>query len=303
VSLAKRAKSAVRGAIARMPARMRLVIETGALFFVQRMLYEWRAPPPAAVSSAISPEHLHQLEADGFAVVPHFKTRAWCEAAHGELLDAMNRVDLTTRHNEDVRVFGIESLSKHAFEFATDSMLASLACRYAGSSEALLFCMGNKVEFRDGVPYGSGGEWHRDSFKRELKAMLYLTDVEESDGPFSILRGSHRGADIVRDTIRLAVRRGRLPDISATRLKDAGDHLGEGRPDRIAVLTGGSGTLLLFDGSAIHTGLPPKPGGRARIALTIYYCGKSDLESVRSYYRPLVKLNGDPGGGSDGRVG
>jgi hypothetical protein len=132
--------------------------------------------------------------------------------------------------------------------------------------------------------------------------MLYLTDVEESDGPFSILRGSHRGANIVRDTTRLAVRRGRPPDISATRLKDAGDYLGRGHPERMAVLTGGSGTLLLFDGSAIHTGLPPQPGGRARIALTIYYCGRSDLDSVRSYYRPLVKLNGDPGVGSDGEV-
>jgi len=216
VSLVKGAKSAVRGAIARMPSRMRLAAETGALFFVQRTLFEWRASQPAAVNSAISPEYLGQLEENGFAVLPDFKTREWCELAQGELLDAMNRVDLTTRHNEDVRVFGIESLSKHAFEFATDSMLASLACRYAGSSEALLFCMGNKVEYRDGVPYGSGGEWHRDSFKRELKAMLYLTDVEESDGPFSILSGSHRGANIVRDTTRLAVRRGRVPDISAT---------------------------------------------------------------------------------------
>jgi hypothetical protein len=177
-----------------------------------------------------------------------------------------------------------------------------LASRYAGSSEALLFCMGNKVEYHEGVVYGSGGEWHRDSFKRELKAMLYLTDVGESDGPFSILRGSHRGANIANDTTRLAIRRGRLPDISATRLKDAGDYLGKGRLDRMAVLTGGSGTLLLFDGSAIHTGSPPRPGGRARIALTTYYCGKSDLESVRSYYRPLVKLNGDPSGGTDSNL-
>lgn len=278
-------------------------IETAILFVLQRLMFWMRAQRPEPLRDAnsgpdaqLAGEWERRLWDDGYVAVPGFKSAAWCAQARQELLSLLDDPVVVTRHAEDLRVFGIETLCPTAREFAADPLLARLACTYARSREGLLFCMANKVSYQEGVPHGSGGEWHRDSFKRELKAMLYLTDVEQPDGPLSIVRGSHRGIGIVADAGRLVGRRGRLPAVSATRLQDAGDYFRKRCPNRVVDLTGESGMLLLFDASAIHTGLPPRSNGKPRLALTNYYSTQSELESFRAYYRPLVKLNGYPDG-------
>jgi len=294
-------KKVVRAGLGKLPPRLRLPLETGVLYFLQRALFEARARAPAAAvrayrepQSQLARDWEREVRSAGYVIIPGFKSQQWCAEARREALAAMGDASRVTRHKEDVRVFGIESISPKAREFAADPLLAMLACVYAGSDEALLFCMANKVEYRPQAEYGSGGEWHRDSFKRELKAMLYLTDVTASDGPFSIVRGSHRHTNIIADVVRLSVRRGPVPTLSATRLKDAGDFLRSREPHRTVRAIGSAGTLLLFDGSAIHTGSPPLPDGKPRIALTTYYSTRSELESIREYYRPFVRINGDP---------
>ena len=40
---------------------------------------------------------------------------------------------------------------------------------------------------------GSGDGWHMDSpFSNQFKAMCYLSDVRSVNGPFQILKGSHK---------------------------------------------------------------------------------------------------------------
>ena len=279
-----------------LPASARLMVETGVLLVLQRYLFLLKADRPrlsATLQGKLQQDLLRQVATRGFAIVPDFKSAEWCEQARAEVLRAMSSSDLTTRHVEDVRVFGIESLSPAAREFASDPMLHALACKYAASSEILLFCMANRVEYRDGAAHGSGGEWHRDSFKRELKAMLYLTDVQHTDGPLSIVSESHRLGRIAGDTARLAGRKKGdfISSVTATRLGDAGAYLGQGRQGRTVALTARQGSLLVFDGSTIHTGLLPEPGGAARLAFTNYYVTQRDAASIRAYYAPLVKLN------------
>jgi hypothetical protein len=42
-------------------------------------------------------------------------------------------------------------------------------------------------------PKGSGGEWHRDSYREQYKAFMYVTDVRsEAQGAFCFLPGSNR---------------------------------------------------------------------------------------------------------------
>ncbi|MBV9889704.1 MAG: phytanoyl-CoA dioxygenase family protein, partial [Rhizobacter sp.] len=215
----------------------------------------------------------------GFVVLPNYKSADWCSAMRSELLSAMGDGSRTTLHTEDTRLFGIENLSQRAASFASDPMLLSVASLYAKSRERLLFCMANRVSFREGVAFGSGGEWHRDSFRKEVKAMLYLSDVGAQDGPFCVLEGSHRGNRLARDvrSLAVAIKRGQVTGLTPTRLGDAGIRLAANEPERLLMLTANAGTLILFDGSLIHTGAPPQPGGKERWALTNYYC------SVRSY--------------------
>jgi hypothetical protein len=292
----KEMKVFLRQALGKLPLSFRLLIESGVLLVGQRVLFDLRSKPPLSAppaSATLLDALRQQVREHGYVVVPEFKSSVWCDEARREVLEIMNRPEAVTSHKEDVRIFGIEHLSRKAAEFASDPLISSVACSYARSREVLLFCMANRVEYCAGVPYGSGGEWHRDSFKRELKAMLYLTDVTESNGPFSLLRRSHRLRYIIQDVLRLAMRRTVIAPLqaSATRLKDAGRYLNDRQAGRMAILAGKKGTLILFDGSAIHAGLPPGEGAGPRIALTNYYCAEADLESVRAYYRPRVTLN------------
>lgn len=80
---------------------------------------------------------------------------------------------------------------------------------------------------------------------RSYKAMVYLSDVTTSDGPFSVVRGSHKkGAELRRSFSHMRY---------------------ENRPNRIELdypelyqeplkLIGTSGTLILFDSDIFHLG-------------------------------------------------
>lgn len=209
-----------------------------------------------------------------YTVIPEFKSREWCERAKAELQFSGDTVTVT---EEDARIFGAENLSPRAREFGTDAALLERASAHAGNTEALVFCMANKLNHTGG--FGSGGEWHRDGFRHELKALLYLTDVTEDDGPFAIVEGSHTTWRILIDTLRMALWGMRDP----TRLKDAGLRFG------YKSFTEKAGTLVLFDASAIHTGLPIK-AAHERIAITNYY-GRAPVEATLAYYRDKVRLN------------
>jgi hypothetical protein len=228
-----------------------------------------------------------RIASEGFVVVHAFKTHEWCAQAGEEVSSIMADDQRTTRYAEDMRVFGIENLSRCAAEFGHDLKLLELSSQNSRSMEELIFCMGNRVCYTEDSRYGSGGEWHRDGFRRELKAILYLTDVGPGDGPFALVRRSNRLGRIVCDVAKLAwnVVRGQVSGLAATRLKDAGERLGA------ETLIGAAGTLILFDTSTIHCGLEPQPNSRVRIALTNYYVNSASLPSTVEYYRRHVTLN------------
>ena len=101
----------------------------------------------------------------------------------------------------------------------------------------------------------SGGGWHVDNHKPQFKAMIYLTDVNENNGPFAMLYPNLKSNDYPYD-----------PDKNDTRYTDqiAIDH-----KDKIQLLTGNAGDTILFLSHNIHRGTNIKEG--IRISLTNYY--------------------------------
>jgi hypothetical protein len=267
-----------------MLAALRFILSTAYFFLRERTVFR---PASKAAPTARSAAWLQTVREQGFVVVPAFKDSQWCESAARELQSALE-TDSATKTGEDERVFGIEKLSPAAASFCLDEEMRGMVSAYAGGDERLLFGMANRVVHRDGAVYGSGGEWHRDSFKHGLKTLLYLTDVTQSDAPFCLIERSHRTGQIISDSA-LAVRRllsGTLRGIQPTRLKDMGDALAS----RKHVFTASSGTLIIFDTSAIHAGMPALPGGK-RLAVTNYYARAADAPAALAYYRKYVRLN------------
>src|SRR5947208_506487 len=66
----------------------------------------------------------------------------------------------------------------------------------------------------DAIPEnnGSGDGWHRDGHSFQFKSILYLSDVNDTNGPFEFLPGSHKRWRAAFDTVI-----GDLPPAPGTR--------------------------------------------------------------------------------------
>jgi hypothetical protein len=211
---------------------------------------------------------LHDVETRGYHVIPDFWDPDRCARAIADVTAMLESRPEFVHRLDDLRVFGAEDLSPTIREFAGHPLLTTLTERYFGGFQA--FTLANRIAFTPGN-LGSGGGWHRDGFYRELKTILYLSDVAAENGAFQIVERSNNFSEIVRavETLKLHWRQNRLTD------RD--DALARQYPDRLKTLTGKAGTLLVFDTSCIHRGAPIREG--VRFALT-NYCWRG------SYYPP-----------------
>tara|TARA_B100000287_G_C20451192_1_gene709540 strand:+ start:182 stop:844 length:663 start_codon:yes stop_codon:yes gene_type:complete len=115
-------------------------------------------------------------------------------------------------------------------------------------------CQSGIVSVEDGSK-SSGGGWHCDSHYRQLKAMVYLHDVDEKCGPFAILCGSRDNDVQTLDDNKYRYSDDIIRNHSLYKKK--------------MVLTGKKGDIILFDSSNIHRGMPIDRG--IRYTLTNYY--------------------------------
>jgi hypothetical protein len=241
---------------------------------------------PAGAQDAVAHEAdvLGHLERAGFAVVPDWLGRGQAEAIVA-LMDAW--IDANTdrvQHKGDDRVFGAEHLSPTIAAYKHDATLERLAAAYMGSEQKAVFTLGNRLRATPGKKTRSGGRWHRDRKGRQFKTLVYLTDCVRRNGSFCIVRRS-AGPEPFADAITAT-------DFAFSDVRwDDGDiepflaKLG----DAVVPVEGAAGTLVLFDSSLIHSGLPIRVGHR--YALTNYYYadGEIDLDKVADKFAPAVR--------------
>ena len=101
----------------------------------------------------------------------------------------------------------------------------------------------------------SSSNWHRDTRGRQLKIMIYLTDVDELDSNFSFLPATHIGAH------------NRKAEYMASRFSDEEVNGMQIKPQE---WYGKAGTAMLFDTNLIHR-LRRKVTGSVRDTVTFYY--------------------------------
>ena len=132
-----------------------------------------------------------------------------------------------------------------------------------GRPPTLSYIMVNDIDAARS-PNGSGGGWHRDSFRRQYKAFVYLTDVErESQGAFCFVPASNMSFCLVASAVYRAV-------FGANRYKDrAMDALVRaGLSVRPVLLK--SGIPFFVNTSVIHRGLPITEGRRLMATLYMF---------------------------------
>lgn len=76
--------------------------------------------------------------------------------------------------------------------FHTDPKLTQIGESYTNCELINSHTLGAKLVPKDNN-LGSGEGWHRDSVYRiQYKSIVYLTDVNENNGPFEYILGSHK---------------------------------------------------------------------------------------------------------------
>jgi len=117
------------------------------------------------------------------------------------------------------------------------------------------------------------GRWHLDSFRRQLKVFLFLTDTTEESGPFEFVPGTH----VAQFKLQMLARGLyiRPADLLSRKGERAYQRIDESVVEGLSKSGFASvpflckaGTALVIDTSAIHRARPCTAG--ARYALTTY---------------------------------
>jgi hypothetical protein len=222
---------------------------------------------------------LLEIKTQGYAVVDNFFTLDECTSIREEIPQIFKQRPEYVHRRSDQRFFGIDKLIPLARDFATYPLFQELASAVNRAPTRTAFTLANILS---ASTQGSSGEgWHRDSFFSQFKSMVYLTDVNEENGPFEILVGSHRLEQILKDikTADLNCMQNRLSDNEV-------DKLIAKHPERLKTFIAPAGTLILFNSSTIHRGRPIKSG--QRIAMTNYMFEESQIgDWMLKHFAPL----------------
>jgi len=226
-------------------------------------------------------EILLKIQKDGYAVIPDFFDKKLCDACIDDIEWMLKNKKEFVQKQSDLRIFGAEELSNNIMKFANHELLNKLANTYNAVPTCCVFTLANKIE-SSGQEFGSGKSWHRDSFFRQFKSLLYLNDVDENNGPFQLLVNSHKSKQIKEDT-----KSGNFEQMQSRFNVDEVGKAIKKNPNRLHTLTGKAGTLVLVDTSVIHRGMPLKKG--VRYALTNYFIEKTQINShLLEHFSPVV---------------
>ena len=257
--------------------RLSIIQENAALFM---LVLAVRDQLPLKIARSL-PEGL-------FASMRHLRTYGYCvfedlldvdKAQHiADFID--NNLSKAGRIASDLRIMGAEKLSPVIRdEVSSRSEILTLSENYLSSSIHLQMTMAAKLEFASGN-LGSGQGWHRDSYSRQVKSMVYLSDVKDANGPFEYLEKSHTYLNIMRE---LKLKKALKKWNTYTRFSDSFVQEYMQRYNlEVKRICGPKGTIMIFDSRGVHRGSPIQSG--SRYAVTNYFIKKAHHQGDESLY-------------------
>jgi len=226
-------------------------------------------------------ELLLNVHNNGFAIIPDFFDADLCKACIDDMNTMFENHPEFIHKKEDLRIFGAEELSENIKKFGNNPLLNNLANGYNAVSSVCGFTLAAKISDVS-QDYGSGGPWHRDSYYRQFKSLIYLNDVDENNAPFQLIENSHIPKIKVDDKKKFE-----LQEMQSLFNQEVVDKILKDNPKRLRTFTGKAGTALIVDTSIIHRGIPLKSG--VRYALTNYFFEKTQVnQHLVDHFSPLV---------------
>ena len=225
-----------------------------------------------------------KINEHGFIIIDKFFNKNDCEIIIKDIDTFINNnpkfIWKGKNQDWDQRIFGFDLVNKRISKFLNNTKLINSIQQLIGSPVKACYTMANKVI---NAPYnlGSGGGWHRDSIHKQFKAIVYLSDVNESTGNLQIILKSNCYNNLIKThhILKKNLLDTRFTDSEIIKIVDK-------QKLNVVNLIGKAGTLIIFDTSNLHRGAPIKSG--SRYAVTNYYYSYLD-ELTNIHPNPLIK--------------
>lgn len=244
---------------------------------------------------------IDSIKENGYCIIEGYFDKDFCNKAILEIETTINSFKnenyLTTAPGGDIRFFKFERVSKFAKIFSNDQFLLKITEKYYKKKLSTHFVLAGKLEYSEDTKASSGGGWHRDSDGTQIKAMVYLNDVESNNGPFLFVTNS-KTKDAKREPIEnfnsflfyikrfLKYWKIRDPRYSENSISN----FFRKRKLVPIEIVAPKGTVVLFDSSYIHRGKIIEKG--LRYTLTNYYFEndqKSQNATLKSFGHLFIK--------------
>jgi hypothetical protein len=210
-----------------------------------------------------SPGDLEQdIRANGFSVLNDYIDSSVTNSFISEidkLIDGNGCEVQTDELSSDQRIFGFENVAQDFSSKVDISSILRVANNYLGSDIKYYTVMAARLKAVEGN-LGSGGGWHRDSvFRHQIKCIIYLSCVNEENGPFQYVHSSHlRNLSDFDSFLNSSTR------FEASAIKE------RFRSESIKTLVANRGTAIFADTRGIHRGKPIELGFRYAITFYMY---------------------------------
>lgn len=218
---------------------------------------------------------LLEVEKKGFCIIPNFYLKNEYTQNRNEIDKLIKKYQsqiVTDKEGSDHRIWGADRVSTLIQKFFANDFIGKIIKAHEQTDNITGFTLAARLEYKpDNL--GSGGGWHRDwAVNKQIKAILYLSDVYTDSGPFQYVEGSHNHLDIIRDCFinNFKFNQNRFSDTEVEKIIKR-------NPSKLKTLSGKAGTLILVNTRGIHRGMPIKQG--VRYALTNYYWSNMSIPS------------------------
>lgn len=202
---------------------------------------------------------------DGYSLDPSLITIDECESLRekiDELMVSKKLMFQESLNTGDCRFFGVENYISSLVDLFEANYRKVFAQLYICPEKELVYTiMAGKIIYKEGNT-GSGDGWHQDSaFNRQYKLIIYLTDVDDKNGPFQYISGTSSLFEVVKESFK------RDRKIGDTRYK--GEQL-EHLLSRVVEFRSKRGAAILVNTRGIHRGKPLSEGYRYAITYYVY---------------------------------
>lgn len=200
------------------------------------------------------------LTVDGFYVINNFMSKEECDDLIREIdghIESNKSNVWTDTAGADNRIYFIDTINEKFKDFYNTPYFREVLQAYTGIEKPKGMLLAGRIDAVEGN-LGSGGGWHRDSpVHHQTKAICYLSDVNEDNGPFQYIPGSHSKASVIKSYLKKTLMPGQYRFTEAEI-----ENYVRKMEENIVEMTADAGTLLFADTKGIHRGKPITCGSR-----------------------------------------